>query len=301
MTASPRQHSPGRAFKRLVDLMRTLRSPHGCPWDREQTLATLRPFVIEEAYEVVDAIDRGDLEALRDEIGDLIFEGVFLAQLTAEDGFFDVGDALEAIIAKLVRRHPHVFTRRADGALVRRQRVISSDEVKGQWERIKTTERAGAPAGPLDDVPRAMPALMRAQKLGSRAARARFDWPDPRGVLRKIDEELAELRAAIDGSAPDAVEEELGDLLFSVVNLARKLGVDAELALNAANSKFVHRFDEMIRVLRADGHDPADATLDVMEAAWQRTKEVPGSPKRVISGRPASAGPDGTSGPSTSG
>ncbi len=259
----------GARFQRLVDLMRRLRSPDGCAWDREQTLESLRPFVIEETYEVVDAIDRGDPDALRDELGDFLLEAVFLAQISAERGDFEIADSLQAICDKLVRRHPHVFGEQAaDG------RSPDAGEVKRQWEQIKADEQkaAGRPASALGSIPESLPALLRAYRLGKRAATVGFDWPDAAGVEGKVAEELAELAAARAGGSAAEVEEEIGDLLFAVANLARHLEVDPESALRAANGKFSTRFEALEARLRERGVALRDATLDEMEAEWERVK-----------------------------
>ena len=260
----------GARLDRLVAIMRTLRSPEGCPWDREQTLASLRPFVIEEAYEVVDAIDREDLPALCDELGDLVFEAVFLAQLCAEDGHFTLADALEAAAAKLIRRHPHVFGDDAE------PRALSSDDVKRRWEQIKAGERgaAGASPGLLGGIPPALPALLRAYRIGRRAATVGFDWDRPAAVLDKVREELAEVEAAVQDGRADAVEEELGDLLFAVANLARHLGVEPEGALGAANGKFSRRFTALEQHFLGAGRPLRDVPADEMDRAWNRIKDA---------------------------
>ena len=260
----------GARLDRLVEIMRTLRSPDGCPWDREQTLESLRPFVIEEAYEVVDAIDRGDLPGLCDELGDLVFEAVFLAQLCAEDGRFTLADALDAAAAKLIRRHPHVFGEDA------RSDAMTSDDVKRRWEQIKAAERdaAGQPPGLLGGIPGALPALLRAYRIGRRTATVGFDWERPADVLDKVREELSEVEAAVQREAPDAVEEELGDLLFSVANLARHLGVEPEAALSGANRKFTRRFAALEQHFRAAGRALRDVPADELDQAWNRIKQT---------------------------
>ena len=260
----------GARLDRLVEIMRTLRSPDGCPWDREQTLESLRPFVIEEAYEVVDAIDRGDLPGLCDELGDLVFEAVFLAQLCAEDGRFTLADALDAAAAKLIRRHPHVFGEDA------RSDAMTSDDVKRRWEQIKAAERdaAGQPPSLLGGIPGALPALLRAYRIGRRTATVGFDWERPADVLDKVREELSEVEAAVQREAPDAVEEELGDLLFSVANLARHLGVEPEAALSGANRKFTRRFAALEQHFRAAGRALRDVPADELHQAWNRIKQT---------------------------
>lgn len=256
----------GAAFTKLVDIMARLRGPDGCPWDREQTLQSLARYVLEEAAEVVDAIERRDADGLREEVGDLLFEGVFLAQVSHDDGGFDVADALETVCAKLIRRHPHVFDTEAS---------LTADEVKAQWDVIKAQEKAergAAPAHLLDGIPLAAPALSRARTICGRVATVGFDWPTPEAVLEKLDEETREVHAAIASRDHDAIEDEIGDMLFVIANLARKLDVDAESALRRANQKFTRRFREVEARLAGDGLSLEAASLDQMEAAWQATK-----------------------------
>jgi nucleoside triphosphate diphosphatase len=263
--------TPGEAFAGLVELMRLLRGPGGCPWDHEQTLDTLKPFVLEEAHEVIDAIERRDSEDLRGEIGDLILEGVFLAQVSADDGGFDITDALRDVHEKLVRRHPHVF---ADVTGVR-----TPDHVKGQWEQVKAAERtaAGKPArGVFDGIPKTLPALLAAYEIGQRAAATGFDWTAAGDVVDKIDEEVQELRDTLRDADRARMEEELGDLLFAVANLARKLKIEPEAALRAANRKFTRRFAGMQQRLEAHGLSLGHATLDQMEHEWQAVKRAEG-------------------------
>jgi ATP diphosphatase len=264
---------PSRDIHQLIDIMARLRTPgSGCPWDLEQTFETIAPYTIEEAHEVADAIARGDLDrGLPDELGDLLLQVVFHARMAEEQGRFDFGDVVFAITRKLLRRHPHVF-----GGADRR----SADEVKDLWHRIKQHERAarGETAEPrtLDGVPAGLPALMRAQKLQEKAGRVGFDWADARDVLAKIAEETREIEAVL--GDPEAVSEEIGDLLFAVVNLARHADVDAETALRAANVKFEHRFRSIEDALAETGRSPAEASLDEMEALWElaKTRERPG-------------------------
>ena len=265
----------GDRFDRLVQIMRRLRSPDGCAWDREQTLASLRPFVLEEAYEVVDAIDRGDRTALCDELGDLLLEAVFVAQICAEASAFTIADATDAVVAKLIRRHPHVFGG-SDTETDAGRRDLSPVEVKEQWERIKTRERAGTPerATLLDGIPEALPSLLRASRIGARTANVGFDWDEPGAVIDKVDEELAELRQAVASADPTHIEEELGDLLFTVANLARKLRVDPESALRAANGKFTRRFRAIEQRLAARGRALHDATPEELEREWQAVKAL---------------------------
>ena len=246
--------------------MRQLRGPGGCPWDREQTLESLRPFVLEETYEVLDAIDRRDHDDLRGEIGDLLFEGVFLAQIASDEGRFDVADSLNHITAKLVRRHPHVFGTAKN--------VKTPGQVLEQWEAIKAREQsdAGRTRSVLKSMPKALPALLGAYEIGTRVAAVGFDWTDSKDVVAKIREEIAELEHAIGNEPPDRVEEEMGDLLFAIANLARKLSVEAESALRKANQKFSERFHKLEQAFESEGRSVHDATLEEMERVWQKVK-----------------------------
>ena len=268
----PAGTTPGTALDALVALMQVLRGPTGCPWDRVQTLDTLLPFVLEEAHEVVEAAERRDLDELKGEIGDLVFEGVFLSQLCAETGDFTITDALNDVRAKLVRRHPHVFAPDAGTA-----DVTTPDAVKDRWDAIKGVERAEKGrerTSRIDGVPDGLPALLRAARISSKAAKVGFDWTSAAQVLEKIDEETTEVRDALAGGDRTAVAEEIGDLLFAVANLARKLDHDPEALLRAANRKFAARFRAMEARL-ADAGTPVGsdaASLDVMEAAWQAGK-----------------------------
>jgi ATP diphosphatase len=264
--------TPGEAFAALVELMRLLRGPGGCPWDHEQTLDSLKPFVLEEAHEVVDAIERRDADDLRGEIGDLIFEGVFLSKVTADDGGFNITDALRDVHQKLVRRHPHVF---ADV-----QHVQTPEHVKGQWEQVKAAERAAAgkaARGVFDGIPKTLPALLAAYEIGQRAAATGFDWQVASDVVDKIEEEVQELRETLGGDDRARIEEELGDLLFAVANLARKLKIEPEAALRAANRKFTGRFAAMQQRLEEHGLSLGQATLDQMEHEWQAVKREEGA------------------------
>ena len=258
--------SPGEAFQQLVDIMARLRGPGGCPWDHEQTLQSLRQFVLEEAYEVLDAIDRGDHDDLRGEIGDFLFEGVFLARIAEDEGHFTVADSLRAISEKLIRRHPHVFGGAAG--------VDTPRQVLEQWEQIKAREQkdAGQPRSVLGGLPKALPALLHAFEIGTRVAAVGFDWPQTESVLDKIEEEVAELRRAVEGESGARVEEEMGDLLFSIANLARKMGVEPEAALRIANAKFSRRFEAVERRLEARGRTVHDSSLDELEAEWTVVK-----------------------------
>jgi MazG family protein len=265
----------GGEFSRLVEIMRLLRSPAGCPWDREQTLASLAPFVLEEAHEVVDAIERGDLEDLRGEIGDLVFEGVFLAQLCAEDGRFDIADSIRHVADKLVRRHPHVF---AASAREPSARIQSAGQVIEQWEAIKARERSDAAAsvaGALDGIPRALPSLLAAHEIGTRAAAVGFDWEAATDVLAKIEEEVGELRRALAQDTPERAAEEMGDLLFALANLSRKLGIEPEAALRAANRKFMARFRAVEEAVERSGARMQDLALEQLERIWQQVKARP--------------------------
>ena len=251
---------------RLNAIMARLRDPvAGCPWDVEQTFQTIAPYTLEEAYEVADAIERGDWDELKSELGDLLFQVVFHARMAEEQGLFSFDDVANAIADKLERRHPHVFgdeTAKADGAAQ-----------KARWEDIKAAERvAKAQHGVLDDVPVGLPALARAAKLTRRAARVGFDWPSTAEVLDKLDEEVAELKAEIAAGDLDKARGELGDLLFVMANLARKLGVEPEDALRGTNAKFVHRFAFIEAALAKDGRTPEQSDLAEMDALWDAAK-----------------------------
>jgi MazG family protein len=259
-------------FQQLVEIMRTLRSENGCAWDRQQTLKTLRPFVLQETYELLDALDRGDHDALKHELGDFLFEAVFLAQICDEEGRFSIADSIQSIADKLVRRHPHIFGDQAS---------LTPKQVKEQWEDIKAQERKDARKDDgepektvLSGVPRSMPSLLRAYELSTRAAQVGFDWVTTGDVIDKAEEEIRELRDAVaggGGKSPEA-EEEFGDLLFSLVNVARKLGIEPEAALRVANDKFQRRFDDVERQVKADGKKVRDVTLERLEEHWQKAK-----------------------------
>lgn len=248
--------------------MSRLRGPGGCPWDREQTLQTLRPFVLEETYEVLQAIDSRDHAALRGEIGDFLFEAVFLAQVEADDGRFTIEDSINAISEKLIRRHPHVFGS-ARG-------VRTPGQVLEQWEAIKAREQqtAGSKKAVLAGLPKALPALLGAYEIGTRVAAVGFDWAKAEDVIEKIKEEVAELEGAVAREGRDRIEEEMGDLLFSIANLARKMSIEPESALRKANHKFGERFEQLERHLEASGRSVHDATLEEMEEAWQMVKRA---------------------------
>lgn len=271
---APTADAPGE-FARLLAIMRILRSEQGCPWDREQSWKTLAPYVLEEAYEVVDAIERDAATDLRDEIGDLVFEGVFLAQVASDTGSFTMTDALRAVADKLIRRHPHVFAPLDDVAGTTGEGIRTPDAVKQQWDEIKARERdaAGrAHASALDGLAAAAPSLTRARDLGTRAAAVGFDWPDAVAVLDKVEEELGEVRTALGRDAADALAEECGDLLFALAQFARKAGLDPEACLRAANAKFSARFRALERQVSREGQRVADLSLDELEAIWQRVK-----------------------------
>jgi ATP diphosphatase len=275
---------PSRDIARLLEIMAALRTPGtGCPWDLEQTFSTIAPYTLEEAYEVADAIERGDLADLREELGDLLLQVVFHARMAEEQGAFDFGSVVEAITEKLVRRHPHVFGE---------TRGLSPKQVEGLWDRIKAEEkaeratRAGKPEdlgedlgedlvadlGALAGVPVAMPALTRALKLQAKAGKVGFDWNDPMAVLSKIREECDEIEAEIAAGDRGKAADEAGDLLFAVVNLARHLDADPEAALRAANRKFTRRFRSIEQALAAVGKRPQDSTLAEMDALWDAAK-----------------------------
>ena len=265
----------GDRFDKLVDIMRALRSSDGCPWDREQTQATLRPFVLEETYEVLEAIESGNPAQLCDELGDFLFEAVFLAQIADERGEFTIADAIDAICDKLVRRHPHVFARRTGDP------ALTSGQVVEKWEALKAREReaSGQPAKKqkttLSGVPKTLPSLLRAYEVSARAAAVGFDWAKADDVLDKIEEEVAELRREVESRATDDLsraEEEMGDLLFAIANLSRKLGIEPEAALRRANEKFIARFDAVEQAFRARDQSMSHATLEEMEAEWQKVK-----------------------------
>lgn len=262
------------ALAESVAIMARLRAPGGCPWDREQTFDTIKKYTLEETYEVFDAIERRAWPELKDELGDLLLQVLFYAQMAAEAGYFDIGDVAANLNAKLVRRHPHVFP--VNGELVEAK---DPGAVLRNWEEIKRIEKAEASApseerSGLDDVPRSMPAVIEAAKLGSKAAKVGFDWPDTAGIVAKVEEEVEELRAEIEhpsGVDRTRAEEELGDLMFSVVHLARHLKVDAEGALRAANAKFRSRFAAM--EAEAGGFDALGGlSLERLEELWQRAK-----------------------------
>jgi MazG family protein len=262
-------------FTRLISTMQTLLGPDGCPWDREQTIDSLKPFVLEETYEVLEAIDRHDHRELCEELGDFIFEAVFLAELESEAGHFTVADSLQAVADKLVRRHPHVFARETG-----EPKIGSAAQVRARWEEIKAQERLSSGASSsrrtlLSGIAPSLPALVRAYHIGVRAASVGFDWAAATDVVQKIQEEVDEVREVVSAAAePDRVrlEEEMGDLLFAIANLSRKLGVEPETALRKANDKFTRRFATLEQGVAASGRSMRDLTTDELEKEWQRAK-----------------------------
>jgi ATP diphosphatase len=272
---------PSKDISRLIEIMAALRAPvTGCPWDIEQSFETIAPYTIEEAYEVADAIHRGDMDDLRDELGDLLLQVVYHARMAEEAGAFSYGDVVDAVTTKMIRRHPHVFGN---------EDARSAGMAKGVWEKIKAEEKAGKRAerlargldaedhgqGFLDSVPVAFPALTRALKLQEKAARVGFDWSEAGPILDKIEEEIGELREAIGNGGSKDIAEEFGDLLFAVVNLGRHLGVDAEDALRGTNDKFRNRFHAVETALSNQGRSLEEASLEEMEALWQEAKKRP--------------------------
>lgn len=261
---------PSRDIARLLEIMATLRTPKsGCPWDLDQSFETIAPYTIEEAYEVADAIARSDLDGLREELGDLLLQVVFHAQMAEEERAFDFGDVVQAITAKLIRRHPHVF-----GG----DRELTPTQVKGLWESIKAEERAekkvgDVPKRTLDGVPLALPALTRALKLQQKASCVGFDWNDVKAVFAKIDEEVAELRDAMSKRDAASISDEIGDLMFALVNLARHHSIDPEAALRGTNAKFERRFASIEDALAIAGRTPADSTLNEMDRLWNAAKD----------------------------
>jgi ATP diphosphatase len=266
--------TPSRDIARLLEIMAALRTPgSGCPWDLQQTFETIAPYTIEEAYEVADAVARGNLDDLRDELGDLLLQVVFHARMAQEQGVFDFADVVESLTAKLLRRHPHVFGE---------MRGLTPKAVEGLWERIKAAERAKTGSQPsgeesaLAGVPAALPALTRALKLQGKAGKVGFDWNDPRAVLAKIREEADEIEGEL--AAGDRATAEVGDLLFAVVNLARHLDVDPEAMLRATNQKFERRFAAIERALADRGKSPQAASLEEMDELWNEAKAAEGTP-----------------------
>ncbi|MET0091021.1 MAG: nucleoside triphosphate pyrophosphohydrolase [Candidatus Thiodiazotropha sp.] len=256
-------------MQRLLEIMQQLRDPKsGCPWDLRQTYRTIAPYTLEEAYEVADAIERGDMRELRDELGDLLFQVVFYSQIAREEGHFDFNDVTRGICDKMIRRHPHVFSD---------ARYDSEEELRHAWEGQKELERdqrtPEQSSSQMDGVAQALPALIRAEKLQRRAARVGFDWPDAQGALDKVREEFEEVGEAMEQADPDALQDELGDLMFALVNVLRLSGLDAEQTLSRANRKFERRFRAMENALRDDNITQLnDLPLEQLDAAWERVK-----------------------------
>jgi ATP diphosphatase len=265
-----RHQRAAEEFVRLLDIMARLRNPDGgCPWDLEQTFKTIAPYTIEEAYEVADAIERGDMGDLREELGDLLFQVVFHSQMAEEDGAFVAADVAAAINEKMIRRHPHVFEAADDRS--------ANDQIVA-WEVVKAAERAAKapgekPASALDGVALSLPALLRAEKLQKRAARTGFDWTEPEHIFDKLEEETAEVKEAIASGNPEEIMDEIGDLLFVAANLARRLDIDPEVALRQANAKFERRFRAMEALSAKDGDDFAALDLEAQENLWQAVKK----------------------------
>ena len=264
-------------FTRLIEIMATLRGPDGCPWDREQTIDTLKPFILEETYEVLEAIDGHNHAALCEELGDFVFEAVFVAQLEAEAGYFTIAEAVKSAADKLVRRHPHVFKRDEGEAA-----LDTPGQVRTRWEEIKAEERsaqggdakAAKPKSLLGGLAPTLPALLRAFHISTRAASVGFDWAGAGDVVEKMQEELDEIRAVVKEGAidPERAEEEMGDLLFTIANLSRKLGIEPETALRKANDKFTKRFGILEQSVAASGRAMKDMTLEEFETEWRRVK-----------------------------
>jgi tetrapyrrole methylase family protein / MazG family protein len=256
----------GEKFQKLVEIMARLRAPGGCPWDREQTFDSIKPYLLEETYEVMQAIDARDWQELTGELGDLLLQSVFFSQMAADQNLFSIADALDAINDKLIRRHPHIFGEQTAG---------SADEVRRIWGAVKAEEKkqkGELAVGLLDSVPRALPALVEAQQLTTRAAHVGFDWDNAEQVLEKLQEELAEFDVARRAASQEELEGELGDMLFVLVNLARFVKADPEQALRKTNAKFRQRFGYIERKLAEQGKSPEDSTLAEMDALWEEAK-----------------------------
>ena len=251
------------SMDRLLEIMARLRGPDGCPWDREQTLDTLKPYLIEESYEVLEALDRGDMAALREELGDLLLQIVFQSQLCQEEGLFTFSDVAESISDKLVRRHPHIF---GDVS------VEDSAEVLKNWDAIKKLEKGGEPKSIIDGIPHALPALLKAREVQKRVARSGFDWKDRAPVQEKVEEEWAELTQAIEGGDPQHIQDELGDVLFSLVNLSRFLDCDAEEVLRLNVDKFSQRFRTLESLAAVQGKPVAECSAEDLDAFWNEVK-----------------------------
>ncbi len=252
-----------RSFEELVELMATLRGPNGCPWDRKQTLQSLKPFIIEESYEVVDAIDRDDRGDLAEELGDFLLQAVFVAEIMQEEGAFDIYDAISLLHDKLVRRHPHVFAN---------VEAKDAEQVLVNWEKLKNEERKAESKSVLAGVPQSLPALLKASRLTEKAARIGFDWRRTDDVFDKLDEEMAEVREAVGAGDATRVHDEIGDVLFTIANIARKLEINPEEALQSTNRKFTRRFGWMEQKVRDSGRNVDELTLEEMDALWDEAK-----------------------------
>ena len=246
----------------IVNIMAKLRAPDGCPWDQKQDHVSLKPYLIEESCEVLDAIDDNNMEELKEELGDVLMNIVFHAQLAAEKNIFDFQDVAQSISEKMIRRHPHVFDENCD---------LTADEVEAQWQKIKAEEKSHRESI-LEGIPRSMPALARSQKLQKRAAKVGFDWPDSKGVLAKVHEEFNELEEAVASGQEQDIEEEFGDLLFSMVNLARHLNIDADHSLNMSNNKFIRRFMGVEKMCKAENLNMEEISLEDLDKFWDRVK-----------------------------
>ena len=261
-------------IERIRYLMARLREPeYGCPWDLKQTHRTIAPFTIEEAYEVADAIERNDIPHLREELGDLVFQVVFYAQMAEEAGEFTFDEVLAGLEAKLVRRHPHVFPAGTLDSRITPGVPVSDEQIKGTWEKIKQQEK-GPKTSAIDDIPASMAPLKRSQKLQKAAARIGFDWPSPGEVMEKLEEEIQELREAVDGGDTTRIADEIGDMLFVLTNLARHYKLDAEALMLSANQKFDRRFRHMEDWLASQGLSAGEVTLEQMEDGWRDAKQA---------------------------
>ena len=256
----------GETFVKLLEIMAQLRGDNGCPWDKEQSHGSLRTFLLEETYELLDALDKGDSAQIREELGDLLHQIIFHCQIAAESGTFTAEDVVRNLKDKMVRRHPHVFSGKA---------LPNSDTVLKQWAKIKATEKDGdTPVSALGNLPRSMPALVRAQTITERASQVGFDWPDLAPVWGKVEEELAELKTACVSGGKQRTGEELGDLLFSLVNLSRFLGVQAEDILAQATERFIKRFSYIENRLHEAGKNPVNSSLEIMDRLWEEAKQL---------------------------
>jgi len=249
----------------LINIMAALRAPGGCPWDQKQTHISLKPYLLEESCEAIDAIDSGDMNHLKEELGDVLMNLVFHAQLASENNEFTFQDVAQAISEKMVHRHPHVFDE---------SECRTAEEVEEQWQRIKEAEKSERTSA-LEGIPNSLPSLMRAQKLQKRAAHVGFDWPDTEGPLEKINEELDELKEALNSGDKEHVEEEFGDMLFSMVNLARHISIDADHALSLANKKFTSRFQKVEQICKDENIDMKNSSLETLDKIWDKVKKLP--------------------------